>query len=288
MERQNIYPVRVNNLNDLSAYGITRIAAAIGVFDGIHLGHRKIISELLTMSENLSAVPVVITFFPHPRQVLFPERPLLFLRTPASKAEILGKLGVKAIITVPFTSEFASLSPDCFIENFMHPKDVKLAGICVGSLWRFGAKGRGDSDFLNEYAHKFNFKFKAVTEKGWNDEKISSTEVRKALASGDFDSANYMLGEKYFVCGRITNRDCTTNIHSEILHIKIEFGVLPPRGLYSVYLNRRKTKEVSVRVMSQSNITLNIDKYCHVGSDIEIEFIRNKEMRVIVSGLLFG
>jgi len=274
VDKFSSHPVRVNNLNDLSAYGITRIAAAIGVFDGIHLGHRKIISELLTMSENLSAVPVVITFFPHPRQVLFPDRPLLFLRTPASKAEILGKLGVKAIITVPFTREFASLSPDCFIENFMHPKDVKLAGICVGSLWRFGAKGRGDSIFLNEYAKKFGFKFKAVTEKGWNDEKISSTEVRKALASGDFDSANYMLGEKYFVSGRITNRDCTTNIHSENLYIKIEFGVLPSKGLYSAYLNRNKTKEVSIKVISKTEITININEFHHHGNDIDIEFLK--------------
>lgn len=267
-------PIRVNNLNELSAFGITKIAAAIGVFDGIHLGHRKIISELISMSENLSAVPVVITFFPHPRQVLFPDNPLLFLRTPSSKAEILGKLGVKVIVTVPFTHEFASLSPDNFIEKFMHPDNIELAGICVGKMWRFGAGGKGDSNVLQEFAKKYNFCFKAVIEKGWNDEKISSTEVRKALADGDFDSANYMLGEKYFVSGRITNRACLENKLSDILHIKIKFGVLPPKGLYSAYLNRKNSKEVSVKVLSQSELSINIAEYHNAGFDIDIEFIK--------------
>ena len=101
-------PIEVSKLDELEQFGITKIVAAIGVFDGIHLGHREIIKELIKMSDEQSAAPVVITFFPHPRRVLYPDKPLRFLRTPAKKAKILGDLGIKAIVTVPFTLEFCS------------------------------------------------------------------------------------------------------------------------------------------------------------------------------------
>ncbi len=264
------FPIQVSSLDELSRYNITKIASAIGVFDGIHLGHRELIKELIKTSNKLSATPVVITFSPHPRKVLFPDKPLHFLRTPAKKAKILGDLGIKAIVTVPFTLEFASLSPYEFIEKFMLPRNIKLLGICVGTKWTFGARAKGNEQTLHDFADKYGFIFKSVKETFWNGQPISSTAIRSALAKGDFSSANYMLNTKYIITGHIISFNKVKN--SDGVSVKVDFGILPPIGEYIVYINNNRSVEIIVNVISQTELSINSLQTFSANNQLEIEF----------------
>ena len=266
-------PIQVSSLDELSKFNISRIVAAIGVFDGIHLGHREIIKELIKMSKEQSATPVVITFFPHPRKVLFPDKPLRFLRTPAKKAKILGSLGIKAIVTVPFTLKFASLSPENFIENFMHPHNTKLAGICVGTKWKFGSKAKGNEQTLHNFAYKYGFVFKSVKETYWNKNLVSSTAIRIALTKGDFLLANYMLGRDYIISGHVDS----SNKDSSSINIIVDYGVLPPIGIYAACINRDKSKEILIKVNSKSELIIDSNNLSLNDNKIEIEFVETQD-----------
>ena len=261
-------PIQVSKLDDLKKSGLSRIVVAIGVFDGIHLGHRKIIEELLEMSEELAATPVLITFFPHPRKILYPEKPLQFLRSPDQKAEILGELGIKAIVTVPFCLEFANLEPNEFIEEFMHPHRVKLAGICVGKKWRFGARAKGDEKTLHDFADKYGFVFNSVEEVYCEGKIVSSTAIRKVLAEGDFASANQMLNAKYNISGHVINLE-----NNKIAKVQIDYGVLPPPGFYLVYLNNNRRVKATIQVLSDSELAISSATGPLPEKEMKIEFI---------------
>jgi riboflavin kinase / FMN adenylyltransferase len=269
---QNNFPIQVCSLDELSQFNITRIVAAIGVFDGIHLGHQDIIKELIKMSAEQCATPVVITFFPHPRRVLCPDKPLRLLLSSGKKAEFLGSLGIKAIVTAPFTLEFASLSPNEFIRKFMHPYSTKLAGICVGTKWRFGAGGKGNEQTLHDFADKYGFVFKSVKETYWNGNPVSSTAIRNALSKGDFFSANYMLNKKYSISGDVVGFGKLGD--DNIIKADINYGILPPAGRYTVYINNNKNIEISTEVISQSELNINANNLPSVGEELEIVFIK--------------
>ena len=265
--------IQVKSLNELAQYGLTNIVAAIGVFDGIHLGHRKIIHNLIEMAEKCSSDPVIITFHPHPRKVLLHNTFLRLLRNLEMKDLIMEKLGIKAIVTVPFTSKFASLPPKKFIKSFMMPDKISLKGICVGSKWKFGSHASGNQETLHNFADQFGFYFCAVNEVYRNNKLVSSTAIRKALKKGDFDTANYMLDSLYSIKGKITKQQPACN--NEIrLDLFIEFGILPPCGEYSIYvkLNGNKIKAYS-EVTSEETIQIFISNMDINDGTLEFEFI---------------
>jgi len=136
--------INVSSLSSLADFGISRASVAIGVFDGVHIGHRHLLTELFKMTEQNRSEPVALTFFPHPRTILRPDSPPSLLIPPFKKIELLHLYGIKAVITIPFTKEFSMFSPEAFIKSSLMTKEVELAGICVGRNWRFGAGGTGD------------------------------------------------------------------------------------------------------------------------------------------------
>ena len=263
-------PYQVTKIDDLSDFGITNIVAAIGVFDGIHLGHRLLFLELKEMAEELDAEPIAITFHPHPRVVLNHDTNLRFLRSPEKKAKLMRMIGLKAIVTIPFSLEFANLSPNDFIESFLIPKKVNLKGICVGSKWRFGAKAQGNEQTLHNFADKYGFKFQGVNEVYWGQNIVSSTSIRKALSEGDFKTANFMLARNYLITGNIIEKIKRSNNFTYICEIK--FGVIPPPGKYSVYINENKTDEHEIKILSESVIEINTP-HNFKDDNIAIEFI---------------
>ena len=177
------------------------------------------------------------------------------------------------MVTVPFTPEFAALSPNEFIENFMHPHNIKLAGICVGTKWRFGAGAGGDEQTLHNFANKYGFVFRSVKEILLNEKIVSSTTIRNALAKGDFSSANRMLNKKYILSGHITNFNELER--NGMIKVKIDNGVLPPFGRYAVYINNREEKLV-LDVVSQSEININYNKKLLLADNrMEIEFVES-------------
>ena len=266
---KNNFPIQVASLNSLSKHSIERIAVAIGVFDGIHLGHRQIIKELINIAEKHNASPVVLTFSPHPRQVLFPENKLRFLRSPEKKAEILGSLGIKGVITVPFNKNFAELEPNDFIKKLVFSPNIELIGICVGTQWKFGAGAKGNETTLKYFSEKYGFIFKSVKETYLNGKIVSSTEIRKALIKGNFNTANHMLNCKYIISGHINSIEkYQDNINYKVF---IKYGILPPKGTYKAYLNNEKN-EISLNVISETELTIPSQYLIHHNNKVDIEF----------------
>ena len=111
-------PSYIESLSELKKFGMDSVVVAIGVFDGVHKGHAKLLHELQKMALSLSAYPVAMTFFPHPRSVLFPENAPFLLLPPNEKLRLISRNGAKAVVTLPFTKEFAALSPDEFLQKF--------------------------------------------------------------------------------------------------------------------------------------------------------------------------
>ena len=183
MNRNRI--IRTESLRDLSRYGITKAAAAIGVFDGVHRGHQKVLATLREIAQRTNSTPVVITFHPHPRSVLTPGAAPSLLYPQEEKLRLLRLYGAEAVVVIPFTQEFAALSPDQFLDQSLHSGTVKLTGVCVGRAWRFGAKAAGSYVDLERRAKLDRFVFSPVDEVTFGDGVVSSTEIRKAVAGGD-------------------------------------------------------------------------------------------------------
>jgi riboflavin kinase / FMN adenylyltransferase len=228
--------INVSALEELAQYNIKRVFLAIGVFDGVHLGHQKLLSELVAAAAAVEAVPVVMTFYPHPRQILHPGQHPVLLLPPERKIDLLHEYGAKAVTTLHFDATLAGLEPEEFLHQCLGCDQVELAGICVGSNWRFGAMGKGDSALLEQYAADGHFAFQAVSElKLAQDIIVSSTAIRRAISFGLLDDAAAMLGRHYRLCGNIISGHGVAG--RELAHptanLKVDFGVLPPAGVYA-------------------------------------------------------
>ncbi|MHB9138089.1 MAG: riboflavin biosynthesis protein RibF [Victivallaceae bacterium] len=227
--------IDVPSLDALAERGIKTACLAIGVFDGVHKGHQLLIKALLEMSVKHHSVPVALTFFPHPREVVQPDNPPPLLVPPAKKIELLHQYGIKAVVTIPFSREFAAQTPDEFIKNCLNSSRVKIRGICVGCKWRFGAGGTGDSSVLRDFADRGHFDFEAVDELTIGDSIVSSTAIRRAVSSGLLERAQELLGRPYSLCGIVEKGHHVAG--PELAHptanLKITYGILPPDGVYA-------------------------------------------------------
>lgn len=223
-------PIEVAELNYLKRFGISDIVAAIGVFDGIHLGHRAIISRLLVAAKEYDAVPVVITFHPHPKHFLIQESALKLLRSQKSKVELLGQLGIKAVVTLNFTEKISDMSPEQFVDYLVNDKNVKLNAICVGENWKFGSGAKGDVKLLERLSEKKGFKLYSVEQVLSDGIPVSSTRIRKELTSAKFDIAYKMLDCNYRMEGKIIK----STFGTECI---IDYGIVPHHvGKYKVDL----------------------------------------------------
>ena len=160
----------------------------IGVFDGVHLGHRKIIAELVEMGRIFHAVPVAVTFFPHPRAVLCPDSPPRLLQPPEERLRLLHLAGAEKVNVIEFSAETAATAPELFVDELLAAHgDVR--GICVGEHWRFGRGGRGDTMFLARGLERRGIAFRAVPEVRIDGVVVSSSCIREAVATGDLAGA---------------------------------------------------------------------------------------------------
>ncbi len=227
--------IKTTRLSELKQYGITEVAAAIGVFDGVHRGHRSVLAELRRISEKTKAVPVVITFHPHPRSVLsgFQAPPLLIPEY--EKLRLLHEAGAKAVVVLPFDLKFASLPPEVFLDRCLLGEDLILRGLCVGRRWRFGANAAGDRRLLEQRSKSDGFLFSAVPELTQNGHIVCSTAIRHAIAKGDLATAEQMLGRPYSLFGEVVHGLGLADkmLDSPTANLRPDAGVLPPFGVYA-------------------------------------------------------
>jgi riboflavin kinase/FMN adenylyltransferase len=181
------------------------------MFDGVHLGHRAVVEAALQSARRSGGLAAVLTFFPHPSALFRPADPTRLILAPATKSRLLLRLGVDAVITEPFTPEFARIAAEDFLP-WLQRRLPRLAGIYVGDNFRFGAGRRGDVALLVSAARPLGISLFSAPPVNFDGEPISSTRIRGLLEAGDVQAAGVLLGYEYYaegpvVSGRRLGRD---------------------------------------------------------------------------------
>ncbi|HJY94960.1 MAG TPA: riboflavin kinase, partial [Streptosporangiaceae bacterium] len=174
--------------------------ATIGVFDGVHRGHQRVVARAEQVAQEINLPLVVITFDPHPDEVIRPGSHPPFLTTPRRQAELLAGLGADAVFVLPFSVEFSQLSPDEFVRIVLSDR-LHAATVVVGEDFRFGRKAAGDVPLLAQLGEKYDFTAEGVPLLAADGVTMSSTYIRGRLAAGDVAGAAAALGRPHRVEG---------------------------------------------------------------------------------------
>ena len=175
----------------------------IGTFDGVHMGHRRIITKLKEEAAAINGETVIITFHPHPRKIVaHGAAPVRLINTLAEKQELLESLGIDHLVVVPFTADFSNQSAEDYIQNFLIEK-FNPQTIIIGYDHRFGKGRSGNYLLLEEKALVYNYQLKEIPKHVLDEIAISSTKIRESLQEGDIAVAEKLLGYPFFVTGLI-------------------------------------------------------------------------------------
>lgn len=208
-----------------------------GTFDGVHLGHQKILSRLIDLASETNGESVVISFWPHPRFVLSAKKPdLKLLSTIKEKIDLLEKTGIDHFVIIPFTKEFSLLSSEQFIQDILINK-IQTKNLVIGYDHRFGRNREGGFDYLVANQHKFPFQIEEIPEQDIDDLEISSTLIRKALQEGNVAKAQKLLGHSYSLRGNVALGDQLgrkINFPTANIAIEQEEKLIPDDGVYAV------------------------------------------------------
>lgn len=222
---------------DLNNFNINNPILTIGVFDGVHLGHQKVLGRLKEIAKEKGGESVVLTLWPHPRIVLDKDvESLRLLNNIVEKKYLLSKTGIDHLIITPFTKEFSELSACEFIEEYL-VKKINVKHLVVGYNHQFGKDRKAGYEFLNECAQNFGFSIEKLDAKLVDNDKVSSTKIREFLISGYLDIANNYLGYEYFISGNvIEGNQIGRKIGFPTANIKIPepYKQVPKDGVYAV------------------------------------------------------
>lgn len=208
----------------------------VGTFDGVHLGHRKIINEMIYQSVQNNCRSLVITFDPHPQVVLSKNDSIKILTTLKEKLEYLKSLSVQNVLVINFTREFSQIDFRTFVEEYFVNR-IGVHTVVVGSDHHFGKNREGNPEILKELGKNLGFNVLKVEPLIFEGQKISSTRIRKALIEGNIQLANEMLGQKYEISGRVVKGDKRGElIGFPTANIEIDHKdkLIPARGVYFV------------------------------------------------------
>lgn len=223
-----------HDINALPAFANAVIT--IGSFDGVHLGHRKLIQKIKDLAEEVDGEDVLITFHPHPRSIIYPnDHELRLLTTLEEKLNLLEEAGVSNVVIVPFSVEFSQQSPHEYIQEFLL-KSFDPRYIVIGYDHRFGLNRSGDIHLLQEYADKENFEIVEIKKQELEDIAISSTKIRNALGSGDIQQATSYMQSKYTLRGAVVSGDqIGTTLGFPTANIKLDDNqkLIPADGVYA-------------------------------------------------------
>ncbi|MDI9320510.1 MAG: bifunctional riboflavin kinase/FAD synthetase [Phycisphaerales bacterium] len=212
------------------------VVLTIGTFDGVHQGHKSILESVVREAKGISGTSILITFDPHPRKLIFPNKSLKLLSTLEEKLGLIAEAGIDVTVVVPFTMAFAARSAQDYIQDFLL-RLFRPKLIVIGYDHHFGHDRTGDINMLQYYTDQHHYAVKEISAQLIADAAVSSTQVRKAIQSGDISIANRMLGWDYSIKGRVvygTQLGRTIGYPTaNIAHID-EDKILPKQGVYAV------------------------------------------------------
>jgi riboflavin kinase / FMN adenylyltransferase len=205
---------------------------AIGVFDGVHLGHQAVISTSAEHAQSAKGTPVVVTFDPHPEKVLRPEKAPHLLTATQHKIALIRDLGVHHLLVINFDEQFAATPPEKFVEQLVtHAKPLRE--ICVGHEWSFGKGRAGNLDLLKKLGARDDFNVVGIPPVTAKGEIVSSTEIRRAVERGNFARAALMLGRDYTILGTVVHGDdLGKKLGYPTANLSAHSEQFPPNGVY--------------------------------------------------------
>lgn len=222
------------SLNDFTR--LEKAVVTTGTFDGVHLGHRKILDRLKTMALHSRGESVLLTFFPHPRMVLQPDLDLKLLNAQAEKIELLKSTGLDHLVIHPFTQEFSRITSLDFVRNIL-VNTLGAKKLVIGYDHHFGRNREGSFEHLKEFGPVYGFEVEEIPAEDIQDVTISSTKIRKALHEGDMSTANMYLGYTFPLTGRVVEGEkigSTLGFPTANLVVEETYKLIPGDGVYAV------------------------------------------------------
>ena len=211
----------------------------IGTFDGVHIGHRKIIDKIVQSCEKENLESVILTFFPHPRMVLNANSDIKLLNSIDEKCKLLENNGIQNLIIQKFDKSFSELSAEDFVAKIL-VKNLNIQKIIIGHDHHFGKNRSANIDDLKAFGKKYNFEVEEISAQEINDVAISSTKIRNAILDGNIFLANQYLGYNYLLTGKVAKGKQlgrTIGFPTANIHIADDYKLIPKNGVYIVKSN---------------------------------------------------
>jgi len=223
-----------NSIDEFSK--VNNAVVTLGTFDGVHKGHRVIINRLLEIAQQVNGEVVVLTFFPHPRMVLFPDdHGLQLLNTIHERTALMELAGIQHLIIHPFSREFSRKSSTEFVRDVLVNK-LGVKKLVIGYDHHFGRNREGSFEDLEELAPIYNFEVERIAEQDVNNVAVSSTKIRNALIEGDVKTAKEFLGYEYEITGTVVHGKKlgrTLGFPTANIQLKEDYKLVPANGVYA-------------------------------------------------------
>lgn len=213
-----------------------KTVVTIGTFDGVHIGHQKIIEQVVKTAKKLGKKSVLLTFFPHPRMVLQKDASIELINTIDERAHLLSKTGLNFLIIHPFSIAFSRLTALDFVRKIL-VNQLNTSKLIIGYDHHFGKNREGNLEQLTEYSHLYNFTVEEIPAQDINDVAVSSTKIRKALSEKNIKTANKYLGYNFMLSGTVINGKQLggkIGFPTANLSIKETYKLIPKTGVYVV------------------------------------------------------
>lgn len=208
----------------------------IGTFDGVHIGHQKIIERLVSTAKASNLESVILTFFPHPRMVLQKDKDIKLINTIEERKEILENSGIDHLVIHPFTRQFSRLTAQEFVHDIL-VKRLRARKVIIGYDHRFGRNRTADIEDLREFGEQYNFEVEEISKQDIEEVAVSSTKIRKALLEGKVEKANKFLSYMFSLTGEVVEGKGLGkgfNYPTANLQVKEDYKLIPRNGVYVV------------------------------------------------------
>jgi len=216
----------------------------IGTFDGVHIGHQKIINQLNEEAEKINGESVLFTFYPHPRMVLYPEsHGIKLIQTQEEKLAKLEKMGLKNCIVFPFTFEFSRMTALEFVRDFL-VNQLHVKKLVIGYDHQFGKNREGSLQFLKDICDTYEFEVIEIPAQDIDEVNVSSTKIREAILAGNIEKANEYLGDTFELSGSVVKGNQlgrTIGYPTANIVLNSDLKLIPGNGVYAVRVNVRGT-----------------------------------------------
>jgi riboflavin kinase / FMN adenylyltransferase len=215
--------------------GNRKVCLAIGVFDGVHLGHQQIIRQTIADARQNEGLALVVTFDRHPNAIVAPDRVPPLIYSPAQKVRAIASLGADALLVIPFDETFSRQTGEQFIRQLAGDLG-RIQSICVGADFVFGTQRSGNVPLLKQLGGKIGFQVHGLAAVALDGHTVSSTRIREAIRAGDFDAASQMLGRSYSLAGVVVRGDqLGQTLGFPTANLETTGMLLPANGVYAAH-----------------------------------------------------